>query len=79
MLSATGGPISTVTFKIYPLAATHHQVTLYKQEALVDTIVCILNVSWEPKEEPYSKTLLLNALHGLGLSPPLPTTSRLTA
>jgi len=62
--------IQEATFKAYSLATTQHQLAQYKHEALVDTIVCILNVKWYPEEEPYSKTLLFNALHCLGWSAP---------
>lgn len=39
---------------------------LIQQDALISTIVCILNVNWGENEKPYLKTLLLNSLHYLG-------------
>lgn len=59
MLARTG-------FKEYDFEYTKNKVEELKIEALVSTIVCLLNNRWNEKELHYFYTLLLNTLHYLG-------------
>ncbi|NBB19077.1 hypothetical protein GVN20_06905 [Runella sp. CRIBMP] len=58
--------LSRYSFKKYSIATKDNEVEKYKKEALVDTIICILNSKWQRNEQIYFKTLLLNTLHSLG-------------
>lgn len=53
-------------FKEYTFDYTRKKFEQLQQDALVSTIVCILNIPWKEDESLYFKTLLLNALHYLG-------------
>lgn len=53
-------------FKVYEFEYTIKRVGKLKHEALVSTLVCLLNNKWDEDELKYLKTLLLNALHYLG-------------
>lgn len=53
-------------FKEYTFDYTRKKFEQLQQDALISTIVCILNTYWKEDERPYLKTLLLNALHYLG-------------
>ena len=53
-------------FKPYGFEYTHAKTLEFKAEALVSSIVCLLNNKWRAAEMPYFNTLLLNCLHYLG-------------
>lgn len=53
-------------FKEYTFDYTRKKFEQLQRDALISTIVCILNIHWKEDEKPYLKTLLLNALHYLG-------------
>lgn len=53
-------------FKEYTFEYTRKKFEQLQRDALVSTLVCILNTYWKEDERPYLKTLLLNALHYLG-------------
>lgn len=53
-------------FKEYTFDYTRKKFEQLQRDALISTIVCILNTYWKEDERPYLKTLLLNALHYLG-------------
>jgi hypothetical protein len=53
-------------FKEYEFDYTRKKTEQLKQDALISTIVCIVNTNWLPEEKHYLKTLLLNAIHFLG-------------
>lgn len=53
-------------FKEYTFDYTLKKFEQLQRDALISTIVCILNIYWKEDEKPYFKTLLLNALHYLG-------------
>lgn len=53
-------------FKEYTFDYTRKKFEQLQYDALISTIVCILNTYWKEDERPYLKTLLLNALHYLG-------------
>jgi hypothetical protein len=53
-------------FKEYDFEYTKKKVEELKQEALVSTIVCLINNSWRDNELHYLHSMLLNALHNLG-------------
>jgi hypothetical protein len=53
-------------FKAYTFDYTRKKFEQLQYDALISTIVCIVNIAWKEDEKPYSKTLLLNALHYLG-------------
>lgn len=53
-------------FREYTFDYTKTKMLQLKQEALVATIVCILNTRWRDEELPYFNTMLLNCLHYLG-------------
>jgi hypothetical protein len=59
MLAHTG-------FKKYEFEYTKVKVEQLKNEALISTIVCLLNNYWLEKEFHYLDSLLLNAMHYLG-------------
>jgi hypothetical protein len=59
MLARTG-------FKKYEFEYTKAKVEQLKNEALISTIVCLLNNYWVEKELHYLDSLLLNAMHYLG-------------
>ncbi len=63
MLARTG-------FKEYEFDYTKRKVEELKGEALVSTIVCLLNNRWKENELHYFYTMLLNALHYLGWKNP---------
>lgn len=50
----------------YNFEYTRKKFEKLKSDALVNTIVCIINISWNSCEKHYFKTLLLNTLHYLG-------------
>lgn len=53
-------------FKEYTFDYTRKKFEQLQRDALISTIVCIVNIYWKEDERPYLKTLLLNALHYLG-------------
>jgi len=53
-------------FKEYTFDYTRNKFEQLQRDALISTIVCIVNIYWKEDERPYLKTLLLNALHYLG-------------
>lgn len=53
-------------FISYDFDYTNKKFKELQSDALVNTLVCILNVSWGNNEKHYFKTLLLNTLHFLG-------------
>lgn len=53
-------------FKEYEFEYTKTKMLQLKQDALVSSIVCILNTKWKDEEMPYFNTMLLNCLHYLG-------------
>jgi len=53
-------------FKEYTFDYTRKKFEQLQQDALISTIVCILNTYWKEDEKLYLKTLLLNSLHYLG-------------
>jgi hypothetical protein len=53
-------------FKEYTFDYTRKKFEQLQRDALISTIVCIINIYWKENEKPYLKTLLLNALHYLG-------------
>jgi hypothetical protein len=53
-------------FKEYEFDYTRNKISQLQYEALVSTIVCVLNMCWKEFEENYAKCLLLNCLHYLG-------------
>jgi len=59
MLARTG-------FKEYEFPYTKKKVEQLKSEAIVCTIVCLLNNRWKEDELHYRNTMLLNTLHYLG-------------
>ena len=59
MLARTG-------FKEYDFEYTKKKVEELKEEALVSTIVCLLNNRWQENELHYFFSMLLNTLHYLG-------------
>jgi HKD family nuclease len=52
--------------KSYEFEYTIKRVVQLKYEALISTVVCLLNNKWVEDELDYFKTLLLNSLHYLG-------------
>ena len=60
MLARTG-------FKEYEFDYTKKKVEELKSEALISTIVCLLNNRWKENELHYFFSMLLNTLHYLGL------------
>src|SRR5690606_35299228 len=59
MLERTG-------FKEYEFDYTKKKIEELEDEALVSTIVCILNNKWKENELQYFFSMLLNTLHYLG-------------
>ncbi|MEI6678265.1 MAG: hypothetical protein WCL21_06640 [Mariniphaga sp.] len=59
MLARTG-------FKKYEFDYTNSKIEQLKHDALINTIVCMLNNHWKENELPYFHTMLLNTLHYLG-------------
>lgn len=55
-------------FKEYTFDYTKSKFLQLQHDALISTIVCIINVAWKEDEKLYIKTLLLNTLHYLGWS-----------
>ena len=55
-------------FKEYTFDYTKSKFLQLQNDALICTIVCIINVAWKEDEKLYIKTLLLNTLHYLGWS-----------
>jgi hypothetical protein len=55
-------------FKEYTFDYTRKKFEQLQRDALISTLVCILNTYWKEDESPYLKTLLLNSLHYLGWS-----------
>lgn len=53
-------------FKEYEFEYTRNKLSQLKADALVTSIVCILNIKWKQSEEHYAICLLLNCLHYLG-------------
>lgn len=53
-------------FKNYDFEYTNKKFKQLQSDAFVNTLVCILNVSWLNYEKHYFITLLLNTLHYLG-------------
>ncbi|MCK9401483.1 MAG: hypothetical protein M0Q51_16010 [Bacteroidales bacterium] len=53
-------------FKKYDFDYTNNKIEELKYDALITTIVCILNNRWKEDEIKYFDTLMLNALHYLG-------------
>lgn len=53
-------------FKEYTFEYTKKKFGQLQHQALVNTIVCIINVDWNDDEKSYFKTLILNTLHYLG-------------
>lgn len=53
-------------FKEYTFDYTRKKFEQLQRDALISTIVCIVNIYWKEDERPYLKTLLLNSLHYLG-------------
>jgi hypothetical protein len=53
-------------FKEYTFDYTKKKLKQLQGNALISTIVCIVNIDWKEDEKHYFKTLLLNALHYLG-------------
>ena len=58
--------LARMGFKDYEFDYTKNKVEQLKTEALIITIVCLLNTRWRGEELPYLYTMLLNALHYLG-------------
>ena len=52
-------------FKEYEFDYTRNKMFQLQHEALISTIVCILNIRWKESEEDYTKCMLLNCLHYL--------------
>ncbi|MCB0537334.1 MAG: hypothetical protein KDE33_07365 [Bacteroidetes bacterium] len=59
MLARTG-------FKEYEFDYTKRKIEELKYEALVSTIVCLINNRWKENEQHYFFSMLLNSLHYLG-------------
>ncbi len=53
-------------FKEYEFDYTRNKISQLQHEALISTIVCVLNMRWKESEENYAKCMLLNCLHYLG-------------
>ncbi len=53
-------------FKEYEFDYTRNKISQLQDEALISTIVCVLNMRWKESEENYAKCMLLNCLHYLG-------------
>lgn len=53
-------------FKEYEFDYTRNKLSQLQHEALISTILCILNIPWKESEENYAKCMLLNCLHYLG-------------
>jgi len=52
-------------FKDYEFEYTKNKMVQLISEALIATIVCIINTRWKESEEHYVKSMLLNCLHYL--------------
>jgi hypothetical protein len=52
-------------FKDYEFEYTKNKMQQLSSEALIATIVCIMNNRWKESEEHYVKTMILNCLHYL--------------
>lgn len=52
-------------FKDYEFEYTKNKLQQLSSEALIASIVCIMNIRWKRSEEHYVKTMLLNCLHYL--------------
>lgn len=53
-------------FKEYEFDYTRNKIAQLQYEALISTLVCVLNMRWKESEENYTKCMLLNCLHYLG-------------
>ena len=53
-------------FKAYEFDYTKKKIEELKKEALINTIVCLINNRWKDDELHYFFTMALNALHYLG-------------
>lgn len=53
-------------FKEYEFDYTRNKISQLQHEALISTIVCVLNMRWKETEENYAKCMLLNSVHYLG-------------
>ncbi|WP_146250914.1 phospholipase D-like domain-containing protein [Algoriphagus aquaeductus] len=53
-------------FKKYELEYTQNKMQQLKADALVDSLICILNMKWKENEKGYAKSMILNCLHYLG-------------
>jgi hypothetical protein len=53
-------------FKEYVFDYTRNKISQLQHEALISTLVCVLNMRWKESEENYAKCMLLNCLHYLG-------------
>jgi hypothetical protein len=57
-------------FKEYELEYTRNKMKQLKADALVDSLICILNTKWKEYEKGYAKSMILNCLHYLGGNSP---------
>lgn len=53
-------------FKEYEFDYTQNKISQLQHEAMISTIVCVLNIRWKEGEVNYAKCMLLNCLHYLG-------------
>lgn len=53
-------------FKEYEFDYTRNKISQLQHEALISTVVCVLNIRWKESEAHYAKCMLLNCLHYLG-------------
>lgn len=57
-------------FKNYEFEYTKNKILQLNSEALIATIICIINNRWSENEEHYVKSMLLNCLHYLSEKDP---------
>lgn len=53
-------------FKEYEFDYTRNKISQLQHEALISTVVSVLNMRWKESEKHYAKCMLLNCLHYLG-------------
>jgi hypothetical protein len=56
--------------KEYKFEYTKTKINQLQSDALISSIVCLLNVKWKDEELPYFNTMMLNSLHYFGEKDP---------